>query len=430
MFVYNELMVMNMEEVYLKRNFLCIDLKSFFASCECLERKVDPFSYPLVVANPNQGSGAITLAVTPYLKTLGVPSRGRLYEIPKNIKYTIAKPRMSLYLEKSREVVEVYLKYVAKEDLHIYSIDECFLDVTDYLKMYNKTDYELALDILKDIRISTGLYATCGIGPNMLLAKISMDTEAKHNKDFIAKWTYEDIPTKLWNISPLSKVWGIGPRMEKNLNKLNIYSVYDLAHYDRNKLKQKFGIIGFELWNHANGIDLSRIKDMDKIIDKSYSHSQVLFKDYNGENIKVIIREMVEVIGLRLHKNHKACTVIGLGIGYSKSIGGSFYHQVKLNHPTDLERDILANCLMIFDKFYEDLPIRKVTISCGNLTNKDGVQLNIFDNITELKEQEQIDKAILEIKDKYGKNALLKASSLLDDSTIYERNKKIGGHSA
>lgn len=419
-----------MDQVYLHRNFLCIDLKSFFASCECIERGLDPFNYPLVVANPTQGNGAITLAVSPYLKTKGVPSRGRLYQIPKHIQYTIAKPRMSLYLTKSREVVEVYLKYVAKEDLHIYSIDECFLDVTDYLKMYGKSDYELALDILKDVRETTGLYATCGIGPNMLLAKLSMDIEAKHNKDFIAKWEYADIPDKLWTISPLSKVWGIGPRMERNLNQLGIYSMYDLAHYDRNQLKKKFGVIGTELWNHANGIDLSRIGDMGKVGDKSYSHSQVLFKDYHGDNIKIIIREMVEVIAIRLYKNHKTTSVIGLGIGYSKSVGGGFFHQIKLSEPTDKDPDILANCLMIFDKFYESLPIRKVTISCGGLQDKIGVQLNIFDEFEEIKEQEQINQAILEIKDKYGKNALLKASSLLPDSTIYERNKKIGGHSA
>ena len=419
-----------MDQVYLHRNFLCIDLKSFFASAECLDRGLNPFTTPLVVANPTQGNGAITLAVTPYLKTLGVKSRGRLYEIPKNIKYMIAKPRMSLYLAKSREVVEVYLKYVSLEDLHIYSIDECFLDVTNYLKMYGKSDYELALDILEDVRKETGLTATCGIGPNMLLAKLSMDIEAKHNKDFIAKWTYDDIPTKLWPIHPLSKVWGIGPRMEVNLNRLGIYSVYDLAHYDRHKLKQKFGVIGTELWNHANGIDLSLIRDMEKTKDKSYSHSQVLFKDYNGNNIKIIIREMVEVVTMRLHKNHVTSSLIGLGIGYSKDVGGSFYHQIKLDQPTDIESVILANALMIFDKYYEDLPIRKVTISCGRLQEKSGVQLNIFDNIEKIREQEQIDEAILEIKDKYGKNALLKASSLLNDSTIHERNKKIGGHSA
>ena len=419
-----------MDQVYLHRHFLCIDLKSFFASVECIDRGLDPFKYPLVVANPTQGNGAITLAVTPYLKAKGVPSRGRLYEIPKNIKYTIAKPRMSLYLEKSKEVVSVYLKYVSKDDLHIYSIDECFLDVTDYLKMYGKTDYELALDILKDVRTSTGLYATCGIGPNMLLAKLSMDIEAKHNKDFIAKWDYEDIPDKLWSIHPLSKVWGIGSRMEANLNKLGIYSMYDLAHYDRNKLKQKFGVIGLELWNHANGIDLSRIGDMEKVVDKSYSHSQVLFKDYNGSNIKIIIREMVEVVASRLLQNHKTTSVVGLGIGYSKALGGGFFHQVKLDAPTDQEKTILEYSLMIFDKFYEDAPIRKVTVTCAGLSEKTGVQLNLFDHIENIKEDELIHQAILEIKDKYGKNAVLKASSLLDDSTIRDRNKKIGGHSA
>ena len=169
---------------------------------------------------------------------------------------------------------------------------------------------------------------------------------------------------------------------------------------------------------------------MEKTKDKSYSHSQVLFKDYNGNNIKIIIREMVEVVAMRLHKNHVTSSLIGLGIGYSKDVGGGFYHQFKLDQATDVENVILSNALMIFDKYYEGLPIRKVTISCGRLQEKSGVQLNIFDNIEKIKEQEQIDEAILEIKDRYGKNALLKASSLLNDSTIHERNKKIGGHSA
>lgn len=419
-----------MENIYLKRNFLCIDLKSFFASCECLERGLDPFKTPLVVANPNQGGGAITLAVTPYLKSLGVPSRGRLFEIPKNIKYQIVKPRMSLYIKKSTEVVGVYLKYVSPTDLHIYSIDECFLDVTDYLKMYKKTDYELALDILKDVRKSTGLYATCGIGPNMLLAKVSMDIEAKHNKDFIAKWTYDDIEEKLWSISPLSKMWGIGPRMEKNLNKLGIYSTKDLAYYDRDKLKKKFGVIGAEIWNHANGIDTSRISDNTKTEDKSYSHSQVLMKDYNSNNIKIIIREMVDILTERLRHNKKTCQIIGFGIGYSRVTPGGFYHSIKLENPTDDGNSIFTTCLMIFDKFYNNLPIRKVSISCGGLKDKIGVQLNLFETYQEIEEKKELNETVDKIKERFGKNAILKASSLLSDSTIIERNKKIGGHSA
>ena len=417
-----------MKENIAKRNILCIDLKSFFASCECIERGLDPFKYPLVVANPNQGDGAITLAVTPFLKAKGVKSRGRLFEISKNIKYNIAKPRMNLYIKKSQEVISIYLNFISKDDLHVYSIDECFLDVTDYLKLYDKTDEELGKTILNEIFRKTGLTATCGIGPNMLLAKISMDLEAKHNKNNIAKWTYDDVKTKLWKITPLSNMWGIGKNLEKRLNNLNIYTVEDLALTNKYYLKDKFGIIGLELWNHANGIDSSTIKDYKLLAkEKSYSHSQVLFKDYNETNIKIIIREMVEVLGIKLHKNKKLTKCIGLGISYSKNIAGGFYHSVKIDNPTDSIKDIFDYCTNIFDRFYEYLPIRKVTVCLGLLEPKKDIQLNLFEN-NNMKNEEEISKAIIEIKDKFGKNSLIKAANLLDDSTAIERNKKTGGH--
>ncbi len=414
-------------EIYPKRNILCIDLKSFFASCECIERNLNPFETPLVVANPTQGNGAITLAVTPYLKKQGVKSRGRLYEIDKNIKYTIAKPRMSLYIAKSKEVISIYLDFVSDDDLLIYSIDECFLDVTNYLRLYNKTDVELAKEILDTIFKKTGLTATCGIGPNILLAKVSMDIEAKHNKDNIAKWEYSDIETKLWNIHPLSEMWGIGARMERNLNKMGIFSMKDLAMTNKYLLKDKFGVMGLELWNHANGIDLSLIKDFKKIAKtESYSHSQVLFKDYNENNIQIIISEMVDVLTIRLRKNFKQTKCIGLGISYSKDIGEGFYHNIKLDAPTDSSYEILRYCQIIFDRFYEFLPIRKVTITLGNLVKKECTQLSLFETIN--KKDDDINEAIVLIKDKFGKNSILKATNLLKDSTAIERNKKIGGH--
>ena len=418
-----------MNDMYVKRNIMCIDLKSFFASCECVERGLDPFKVPLVVANKKQGNGAITLAVTPALKKQGIPGRVRLYDIPKNIKYEIVPPRMKLYIEKSKQVVGIYLDYVAPEDLHIYSIDECFLDVTDYLKLYKKTDYELAEEILKTVEEKTGLTATCGIGPNLLLAKVAMDTEAKKYKNGIAKWTYDDVPEKLWSITPLSKMWGIGPRMEKKLNILNIYTIGELAHYDKNILKDKFGVMGQELWNHANGIDLSKISDF-KVTpkDKSYSHSQVLFKDYDGNNVKLIIAEMVDVICARLRASNKESRVIGFGIGYSKDVDGGFYHSIKLETPTDSPREITNICFLIFDRYYNNLPIRKVSISCGSLTKKEGVQLNLFEQIENKKEEVKVNTAIDEIKSKFGKNSIVKASSLLPDSTAIARNEKIGGH--
>ncbi len=411
-------------------NILSIDLKSFFASCECIARGLDPFSTPLVVANPSQGGGAITLAVTPYLKKQGVPSRGRVFEIPKNIKYQIVPPRMNYYVAMSKKVISVYLQYVAKEDLHVYSIDECFLDVTHYLKLYKKTDYELAEEILSEITKQTGLTATCGIGPNILLAKIAMDTEAKKYKNGIAKWTEEDIEKKLWKITPLSKMWSIGPRMEKRLNAMGIYSVGDLALTSKHLLKDKFGIMGEELWLHANGIDNSVISKLDKKPkDKSYSNSQVLFKDYNGDNIKIIIEEMVDVVAKRIRLANKQTQIIGLSIGYSKTYGGGFYRVLKLDNPTQDIKLILDTCYMLFDRYYTNKPIRKVGVSLGGLKDKTDRQLNLFTNYEEEDKEERKEKVIDEITSKFGKNSILRASSLLPDSTIRDRNKKRGGHS-
>lgn len=412
-----------------EKHFLCIDLKSFFASCECIERNLDPFTTPLVVANKNQGQGAITLAVTPYLKKLGVKGRCRLYEIPKTIQYEIVNPRMKVYVKKSQEVVSIYLDYVAKEDLHIYSIDECFLDITPYLTLYKKEDTSLAKEILETIKRKTGLTATCGIGPNMLLSKIAMDIEAKHNPDCIAKWTKEDIPTKLWPITPLSAMWGIGSHLEKRLQALHIFSIKDLAFYDKNKLKEKFGVIGLELWNHANGIDTSKISDFHTLTkEKSFSHSQVLFKDYDAQNAKLIIEEMVDVITARMREHAYEAASVGLGIGYSKTIGTGFFHTIKLEIPTNHAKTIFQTCLLLFERYYAFYPIRKITISCSKLTKQLGMQLSLFEPFEKLAKTKQYYKAIDEVKQKFGKNSLLKASSLLPDSTAISRNKKIGGH--
>lgn len=413
----------------LNRNILCIDLKSFFASCECIEKNLDPFTTPLVVAGNNKG--AITLAVTPYLKKKGIKGRTRLYDIPSNIKYIKVPPRMNLYIKKSKEVINIYLDYVSKEDIHIYSIDECFLDVTNYLKMYNKTDYELAIDILNTIEKKTGLTATCGIGPNMLLAKVSMDTEAKKYKNGIAKWTYDDIETKLWSIYPLSEMWGIGKRMEYNLNNLNIYTIKDLANTPVSLLKDKFGIIGEELWNHANGIDESIISDKNiPPKSSSISHSQILYRDYYEDNIKIIILEMTEVLTRKLRNINKLTSTLFLGIDYNKELGGGFNHSLKLDKPTDSKETIYRYFIMMFDKYYiSDMPIRKVSISFSSLEKKENIQLSLFENIDNYEKNNKLDEVIDEVKEKYGKNIILSASSLEEYSTIKERNKKIGGHS-
>lgn len=410
-----------------ERNILCIDLKSFFASVECVERNLDPFTTPLIVADPSRKGGAITLAVTPYMKTLGVPSRGRVFEIPKNIKYITAPPRMSLYVKKSKEVINCFLDFISKEDMHVYSIDEAFLDVTDYLKLYKMDDVTLAKTIMARIKEKTGLTSTCGIGPNLLLAKVALDIESKHSPDFIAKWTYEDVKTKLWNITPLDEMWGIGSKTMKKLNDLGIYKVGDINKYSKDFYKKRFGVLGEELYLHANGIDNSNIKD-DKyeIKNKSYGLSQILYKDYTPEEAILIIKEMCETICKRLRNNKKVCGVVGFGIGYSRSVGGGFYHSKKLSESTDNENVIFSVCKSIYDSYIEEEPIRKVSISLGKITDNNYVQLNLFEEVNET--INEIPIVVDEINKKFGDNAILKASSLLNYSTIKVRNKKMGGH--
>lgn len=410
-----------------ERNILCIDLKSFFASVECVERNLDPFTTPLIVADPSRKGGAITLAVTPYMKTLGVPSRGRVFEIPKNIKYITATPRMSLYVKKSKEVINCFLDFVSKEDMHVYSIDEAFLDVTDYLKLYKMDDITLAKTIMARIKEKTGLTSTCGIGPNLLLAKVALDIESKHSPDFIAKWTYEDVKTKLWNITPLDEMWGIGSKTMKKLNDLGIYKVGDINKYSKDFYKKRFGVLGEELYLHANGIDNSNIKD-DKyeIKNKSYGLSQILYKDYTPEEAILIIKEMCETICKRLRSNKKVCGVVGFGIGYSRSVGGGFYHSKKLSESTDNENIIFSVCKSIYDSYIEEEPIRKVSISLGKITDNNYIQLNLFEEVNET--INEIPIVVDEINKKFGDNAILKASSLLNYSTIKMRNKKMGGH--
>lgn len=420
-----------MDELKVNRNIVCIDLKSFFASCECVERNLDPFKTPLVVAEPNR-NGAITLAVTPYMKKMGVKSRSRIYEIPKNIKYMTVRPRMSLYVEKSKEVIDIYLDYVASEDLHVYSIDECFLDLTNYMNLYKKSMREIAKDILNSVYRATGLCATAGIGPNMLLAKIAMDVEAKHNSDFIAEWNYSDVETKLWNITPLSNMWGIGSRMEKKLNSLGLYKVGDIAKYNKLKLKEKFGVIGEELWYHSNGIDLSKISDFNKESkEKSISNSQVLYKDYYNNEINLIIEEILMQLTKRLRKEKYTTGRVSFGITYSKVVGNGFYVSKRLDNQTNDSKELYKVLINIFDKYYEEnTPIRKVSISLSKLDNDDAMQLNLFEKIEDKIKTKNINDTIDNINEKYGSNSLLKATSLLDNSIIRDRNNKIGGHNA
>lgn len=414
----------------LNRNILCIDLKAFYASVECVLRGLDPFKTPLVVADAKRGDGSIVLAVTPYLKSLGVSSRCRVFDLPKDIDIIYARPQMQTYLEYTTKIVEIYLEFISEEDLYIYSVDEAFLDVTNYLKLYNMTDYELAKTILNKIYNDLKLTAACGIGPNMLLSKLSLDIEAKDKKDLIAKWTYENIKEKLHPVTPLSKMWGIGSRMERRLNLLGLKKIGDIANYDVNILKRKFGVLGEELFYHTHGIDMSMIKDKGilKNKPKSFGISQVLFRNYNAEEITTIILEMVDDVTSRLRLARKRAKTIALTIGYSKEYESGFSRRTTLEYPTHNESVIYKTCLDLFDLYYEGYPIRMVSVSLSNFDETNIHQLSIFDEEEAIYDEYKVKRSIDKIKHKYGKNAVLRGSSLEEHSTAKARNKQIGGH--
>ena len=421
-----------MEEYKLHKNIICIDLKSFYASVECAISGLDPVKAPLVVVDKERGGGSIVLAVSPYFKTFGVPNRCRVYELPKNIDIIYRKPKMEKYLEYSTRIVELYLKYVSEEDIYVYSVDEVFIDLTEYLEYYKKTDYEIAKDILKTIYDDTKIYATCGIGPNMLMAKLALDIESKHSPDFIAKWSYEDLPQKLWTVKPLSKMWGIGRNMERNLNSMGIYKIGDLAKYDVKKLKKKFGIIGEELYYHTHGIDMSLIQQKMNVkpISKSYGIGQTLFQDYYKPEIFQIIREMVDDVCRRLRISQKLAKTVHFGLAYSKEIGGGFGRQTQMDQPSQNESHIFKACLTLFNKFYDGSPIRVVRIAVTNFVDKKGYQVSLFEDINAVVKENAVFSALDDIREKYGKNSINRASSELKHSTLKARNDMIGGHHA
>ena len=410
-----------------KRTIAVIDLKAFYSYVECLDRGLDPWKTPLVVADKDRGTNTIVLSVTPYLKKFGIPSRCRIKELPKKFKYIYAVPRMERYLEKNADVVSILYHFVSEEDVHVYSIDEAFVDLTTYLDYYKKNPLQMVTTIINQIKEETGLQATAGIGDNFFLAKAALDIYAKKEKNGIARITTSEIKEKLWPITPLSKVWSIGSRTEAKLNALGIFTVKDIATSDIDFLKSKFGVMGEQLWRHANGIDEADIHEKYEPKERSLSLGQVLFRDYNKDEAITIIREMVDDLSSRLRSQEKMTHVVALFIGYSKNKGG-FARRSTLLSGTDDSEVLLSAILELYKKHVIDLPIRNISISFGGLSDASYQQLNLFEDADEQNERRNLQKALDLLHSKYGKNSVLRASALLEESTVKERNEFIGGH--
>ncbi len=299
------------------RIYVCIDLKSFYASVECRKRGLDPMKANLVVADPERTEKTICLAVSPAMKALGVPGRCRVFEIPKGIKYEMAPPRMQLYIDCSAEIYGIYLKYIAKEDIHVYSIDEVFMDVTDYLTMYQMSARELGMKIMKDIYDSTGIISTCGIGTNLYLAKIALDITAKHVDDHIGELDEESYRRTLWDHKPITDFWRVGKGTAKRLESIGIQTMRGITEAPEEVLYKLFGIDAELLIDHAWGRETTTMADIKnyKPQSTSVSSGQVLECDYTFEDGKLVVKEMADLLCLELVDKGLVTNSITLHVG-------------------------------------------------------------------------------------------------------------------
>ena len=504
------------------RIYLCIDLKSFYASVECVERGLDPLATNLVVADSSRTEKTICLAVTPSLKAYGISGRARLFEVVQRVKevnskrkrainfrsftgksydstelkdipeleldYIVAPPRMAFYMEYSTRIYEIYLKYIAHEDIHVYSIDEVFIDLTKYLKMYKKTAREIAIMIIRDVLSETGITATAGIGTNMYLAKIAMDIEAKHTEPDeygvrIAELDEMSYRQKLWGHKPITDFWRVGPGYAKKLEAAGIYTMGDVAKcsvgkknniYNEDLLYKMFGVNAELLIDHAWGWEPCTIEDVKayKPETNSISSGQVLKEPYEFEKAKLVIREMAELLALSLVEKYLVTNQIVIDVGYdienltNSKIRAKYKGETKtdrygravpkhstgrksLARYTSSAKKLTEAVSELFDeKVNKDLLVRRMTITANNVIlekdvkpKKEYRQLDFFtdyDKLSKEEEQEEnnlkreknIQRAIVKIKKRYGKNAVVKGMNLQEGATAMERNNQIGGHKA
>ena len=417
----------------MERMYLCVDLKTFYASVECAERGLNPFHTNLAVADISRGPGTICLAISPAMKALGIKNRCRLFEIPKNVSFIAAKPRMRLYMEYSKRIYQIYLKYIAKEDIFVYSIDECFLDITAYLPLYGQTPQELARRIVDDIHTATGVPAAVAIGTNLFLAKVALDITAKHRPDNMGFLNEELFKKTIWFHTPITDIWNIGRGYAKRLAKYNAFSLYAVAHLEERLLYEEFGVNAEYLIDHARGIEPCTIEDIHnyKPKNKSLSNHQVLFEDYSYDDALLVLKEMVEINVLNLVAKGLVTSRISLSVGYSKHCIPATGGGRKLYELTNSYKKLNEYFLDLYRQTTNpSVMIRKIGIGFGGVVDDRYKTYDLFmDEAFEEKEL-NLQRALLQIKDKYGKNSVFKGMNLEPQATMRKRNKLIGGHNA
>ncbi len=422
------------------RVYACIDLKSFYASVECVERGLDPFKTNLVVADPDRESGTICLAITPAMKALGIKNRCRVFEIPKNVKYIMAKPRMNLYMKKSAQIYSTYLRYISPDDIHVYSIDECFIDLTPYLKLYKKGSRALVKFLIEQVFLDTGIPAAAGIGTNLFLSKVALDITAKHSPDFIGYLDEDAYAKTAAHHRPITDIWNVGPGIAARLSHLGVYDMAGIKNIPESTLYREFGVNAEYLIDHAYGREPCTIAEIKAYTPStaSMTNGQVLFQPYTFEEGKIILREMVETSVLEMIEKRLATDSISLMIGYNysgkygtptyyrpKSTGGS----VKLGVVTNSLKTLTESFLSLYERTTNrDVKIKKVSIGLGNLVNDSYVTCDMFTDTEKLEREHSLLRAIVDIKGRFGKNSIVKGVSFEEKATARARNLMVGGH--
>ena len=411
--------------------YVCIDLKSFYASVECVERGLDPFKVNLVVADPTRGNGSVCLAITPAMKALGIKNRCRVYEIPKNVKYITAMPQMRKYMKVSAEIYSVYLNYISPDDIYVYSIDECFIDVTDYCRLYKKTPREIAVMLMNAVYDKTGICSAAGIGTNMFLCKVALDITAKHAKDFIGYLDEEEFKKTIWTHQPITDIWNIGRGTAARLEKYGIVDLKGVAEFSEERLYKEFGINAKHLIDHAHGKEPCTIKDIHEYKPKStsISNGQVLFKDYNYNDALIVMKEMVYSQVLELVEKRLVTDSISLHISYSKDVYRPTGASRKFGEFTNSYKKLSEHFEEIFkettNKYF---PIRRINIGLNNLQDDSFTTITFFTDIEAEEKERKLQETIVDLRNKYGKNTVLKGISYLENATARDRNRMVGGH--
>lgn len=408
-----------------KHQVLCLDMKSFFASCECVRRGFDPEKTYLAVVGDLQRSGSVVLAATPLLKqTYGIRTGKRLFDIPRLPFIHIVPPSMRHYVQQSMEVTRLLRRFVPPEAIHPYSIDEWWICVDGMEKLLGDA-WTIAQRIRTAIYQEFGLPSSIGIGPNKFVAKVILDIEGKRTG--IASCSYEEVPKKLWP-QPVQNIWGIGPRLAKHLQQMGIRTLGHLAHTPRDLLTKKFGVMGHQLYYHAWGVDLSSVTDAGMPeVPKSFGHGITLLRDYRDpEEIRTIILELSEEVARRARAARMAGRTVHLGIGYSKTEKHPGFHCSRtMEQPTNVTMDLYHTCLQLFQEHYTGETVRRVSVTLSQLSPDESMQLDLFEDVLK---KRTLGYVMDDIRRKYGSTALLRARSYTSGGVMRERAKKIGGH--